>query len=70
MRMTTKLRELLAEGKTIVKPGAFNALSAKIIEQAGFKEAVDYLYFLAGKRFFWNRVIRNKAQEILKKWKY
>lgn len=36
-RMSTQLRELLAEGKTIVKPGAFNALSAKIIEQAGFK---------------------------------
>lgn len=36
-RMTTQLRELLAEGKTLVKPGAFNALSAKIIEQAGFK---------------------------------
>lgn len=36
-RMTTQLRELLAEGQTLVKPGAFNALSAKIIEQAGFK---------------------------------
>ena len=36
-RITTKLRELLAEGKTIVKPGAYNALSAKIIEEAGFK---------------------------------
>jgi hypothetical protein len=53
--------------------GFRNALlleNLQLIEQAGFKEAVDYLYFLAGKRFFWNRVIRNKAQEILKKWKY
>jgi len=36
VRPSTRLRELLKEGKTLVKPGAFNALSAKIIEQAGF----------------------------------
>lgn len=34
---STVLRELLAEGKTLVKPGAYNALSARIIEQAGFE---------------------------------
>jgi len=32
----TVLRKLLAQGKTLVKPGAFNALSAMIIEKAGF----------------------------------
>jgi 2-methylisocitrate lyase-like PEP mutase family enzyme len=32
-----KLRELIEAGETIVKPGAFNALSAMVIEQAGFK---------------------------------
>ncbi|HYC44709.1 MAG TPA: isocitrate lyase/PEP mutase family protein [Burkholderiales bacterium] len=31
-----KLRELLGHGRTLVKPGAYNALSAKIIEKAGF----------------------------------
>jgi 2-methylisocitrate lyase-like PEP mutase family enzyme len=36
-RPSTRLRELLAEGTTIVKPGAFNALSAMVIERAGFK---------------------------------
>ncbi len=35
-RSTTVLRELLAGGGVIVKPGAFDALSARIIEQAGF----------------------------------
>ncbi len=32
-----QLRALLRQGRTLVKPGAFNALSARIIEQAGFK---------------------------------
>lgn len=36
-RMSTRLRELLRGGKTLVKPGAYNALSAKIIEKAGFQ---------------------------------
>ncbi len=30
------LRELLASGQTIVAPGAFDALSARLVEQAGF----------------------------------
>ena len=34
---STHLRTLLKEGKTLVKPGAYNALSAKIIEKAGFR---------------------------------
>jgi 2-methylisocitrate lyase-like PEP mutase family enzyme len=36
LRATTRLRQLLKEGRTLVKPGAFNALSALIIEKAGF----------------------------------
>lgn len=36
IRPSTRLRELLKQGKTLVKPGAFNALSAMIIEKAGF----------------------------------
>jgi 2-methylisocitrate lyase-like PEP mutase family enzyme len=36
-RQSTGLRKLLAQQRTLVKPGAFNALSAKIIEQAGFE---------------------------------
>ena len=35
-RSSTRLRQLLKQGRTLVKPGAFNALSARIIEQAGF----------------------------------
>jgi 2-methylisocitrate lyase-like PEP mutase family enzyme len=35
-RTSTELRRLLRGGKTLVKPGAYNALSARIIEQAGF----------------------------------
>ncbi len=35
-RMTTRLRQLLASGEVIVKPGAYNALSAQIIQAAGF----------------------------------
>lgn len=33
---SSRLRALLREGRTLVKPGAYNALSAKIIEKAGF----------------------------------
>jgi 2-methylisocitrate lyase-like PEP mutase family enzyme len=36
MRGSTILRKLLAEGRLLVKPSAFDALSAKIIERAGF----------------------------------
>jgi len=35
-KSSTQLRQLLAQGNTLVKPGAYNALSARIIEQAGF----------------------------------
>ena len=35
-RASTRLRALLKEGRTLVKPGAFNALSAMVIEKAGF----------------------------------
>ena len=35
-KSTTRLRRLLKQGKTLVKPGAHNALAARIIEQAGF----------------------------------
>ena len=36
MRSTTRLRHLLKQGRTLVKPGAFDPLSAMIIEKAGF----------------------------------
>ena len=36
MKKTTQLRKFLSSGKIVVAPGAFNALSARIIEQAGF----------------------------------
>ncbi|MCP5093813.1 MAG: isocitrate lyase/PEP mutase family protein, partial [Gammaproteobacteria bacterium] len=35
-RTTTLLRERLAQPGILVKPGAFNAISARIIEDAGF----------------------------------
>ena len=35
-RASTRLRVLLGEGRTLIKPGAFNALSAMVIEKAGF----------------------------------
>jgi 2-methylisocitrate lyase-like PEP mutase family enzyme len=37
MKQSKKLRELLAEKELLVAPAAYDALSAKIIEQAGFK---------------------------------
>jgi carboxyvinyl-carboxyphosphonate phosphorylmutase len=36
MRTTTRLRELLARPELIVAPGAYDALSARLIAQAGF----------------------------------
>ncbi|MDR1916994.1 MAG: isocitrate lyase/PEP mutase family protein, partial [Synergistaceae bacterium] len=37
MRPTTKLRQIMAEKKTIIKPGTYDAMSAKIMEICGFK---------------------------------
>jgi carboxyvinyl-carboxyphosphonate phosphorylmutase len=37
MKPTTRLREMLRGDRMIVAPGAYDALSAKIIEQAGFE---------------------------------
>lgn len=36
MRATSRLRALLQSGRTIVAPGAFDGLSARLVEQAGF----------------------------------
>jgi 2-methylisocitrate lyase-like PEP mutase family enzyme len=36
MRTTTRLRQLLETGRTIVAPGCYNALSAKILDAVGF----------------------------------
>jgi len=36
MRATTKLRQSLASGRTVVAPGVFDGLSARLAEQAGF----------------------------------
>src|ERR1700693_5328651 len=36
MRVTTRLRELLAVPDLLVAPGAYDALSARLIAQAGF----------------------------------
>jgi 2-methylisocitrate lyase-like PEP mutase family enzyme len=36
MRTTTRLRQLLDAGRTIVAPGCYNALSAKILDTVGF----------------------------------
>lgn len=36
MKLTTKLRKLIKRGKILVAPGAFDALSAKLIEAVGF----------------------------------
>ena len=36
MRATAKLRTLLAAGRAVVAPGAFDGLSARLVERAGF----------------------------------
>ena len=36
MRTTTKLRALLGSGHIVVAPGAYDGLSARLVEQAGF----------------------------------
>jgi 2-methylisocitrate lyase-like PEP mutase family enzyme len=36
LRATTKFKALLGGGNIVVAPGAFDALSARLIEQAGF----------------------------------
>ena len=37
MRATTQLRQLLARGPTLYLPGCYNALSARVLEGAGFE---------------------------------
>lgn len=37
LRKTSRLRKLLKEEEILLAPGCFNALSARLIEQAGFK---------------------------------
>jgi 2-methylisocitrate lyase-like PEP mutase family enzyme len=39
VRVTTSLRKMLAAGPTVVAPGAFDGLSARLVEQAGFAAA-------------------------------
>lgn len=36
MKKTTRLRELLRSGKSLVVPGCYNALSAKVLADVGF----------------------------------
>ena len=36
MRATTRLRQLLTSGKTLIVPGCYDALSARVLERAGF----------------------------------
>jgi 2-methylisocitrate lyase-like PEP mutase family enzyme len=36
MRMTTRLRQLMASGRTLVAPGCYSALSARILDTVGF----------------------------------
>ena len=36
MRATTKLRNLFASGRIAVAPGAYDGLTARLVEQAGF----------------------------------
>ena len=42
MRVTTRLRELLAGPDLLVAPGAYDALSARLIAQAGFSLVILY----------------------------
>src|SRR5919198_5524754 len=44
MKPTTRFRQLLAQPGLIVAPGAYDGLSAKLIEQAGF----DVVYATGG----------------------
>lgn len=39
LRATTRLRQLLAGGRTVFVPGCFNAVSARVIELTGFQAA-------------------------------
>jgi hypothetical protein len=40
-----------------------------IIDELNVNEARGYLVSFSKKRFFWNRQLRNKALEVLEKWK-
>ena len=36
MRQSTRLRQLLSSEETLVVPGCYNAMTAKILEKVGF----------------------------------
>lgn len=40
----------------------------RIIDELETKDAADYLISLKKRRFFWNKAIRRKAADILRKW--
>jgi methylisocitrate lyase len=40
MRKTTLFKRLILDDEILILPGSYDALSAKIIEQAGFKATV------------------------------
>ena len=42
--------------------------NVKIIDDLWLNEASDYLVAFSKRRFFWNKNLRNKALEVLKKW--
>lgn len=46
----TRLKQLLETGKIIIAPGAYDALSAQLIEQAGFKTVIMGGYSIAASR--------------------
>lgn len=37
MKMTRRLRDLLGQGRSVIAPGAFDGLSARLVELAGFE---------------------------------
>jgi 2-methylisocitrate lyase-like PEP mutase family enzyme len=46
MKPTTRFRQLLAQPGLIVAPGAYDGLSAKLIEQAGFAIGLEQVQAL------------------------
>jgi len=62
-------QELLSIPSPLGRKNKLILENLNLIEGLDFQEAKEYLEALAARPYFWNRFIRNKARQILSKWK-
>ncbi|OGX17938.1 MAG: hypothetical protein A3K83_02120 [Omnitrophica WOR_2 bacterium RBG_13_44_8b] len=62
-------QELLSIPSPLGRKNKLILENLNLIESLDYRQAQEYLEALAARPYFWNRFIRNKARQILSKWK-